>query len=117
MKSVVLVSAFCLLFHTALGKLDISLPDADSKWTSGSNETVVWTSSATEFGLLCKLELIDVETQDVVYNITNTTTPCSINTIQTQPIPKFKHDKFMIRIFETSNSSVSAYTQDFKISS
>ncbi|KAG1458581.1 hypothetical protein G6F56_006366 [Rhizopus delemar] len=116
MKFTHLIPAFFLCFHAVYGKLDISLPDADSQWTTGSEETVVWSSSATEFGLLCKIQLIDAKTEQVVYNITNTTAPCSINTLKTDPIPKFEHEIFMIRIFETSNTTVSVYTQDFKIS-
>ncbi|KAI9480608.1 MAG: hypothetical protein EXX96DRAFT_563488 [Benjaminiella poitrasii] len=96
-------------------RLEISIPDADSVWISGSPGLVQWNSSATEFGLLCNIQLIDVITTQVALNLTNVSVPCSVNTFTTQPLPTFQNMEYMVRIGETNNASLWSYTQDFRI--
>lgn len=112
-STVLLLSA--LLAGSVSAKLNIRLPDKDSVWCTNAIGMVQWNSSATEFGLLCDIQLIDVKTQEVALNLTNSSIPCSVDVYNTSTLPAFDHSKFTVRIGENNNVSVWSYTQNFKI--
>lgn len=106
------IIGLCILIVGASAKLYITLPDAESKWRTGYVGVVEWNSSATEFGLLCDIQLIDTSTQEIALNLTNNSIPCSLNTFNTSRLAQFEHETFLVRI---GNSSIWSYTQDFRI--
>ncbi|KAI9251640.1 hypothetical protein EDC94DRAFT_286819 [Helicostylum pulchrum] len=114
LKSTLLTA--CALFAGVSAKLGITIPDADSVWYTGETGVIEWNSTAAEFGVSCDIQLIDVLTEEVALNLTNTSIPCSINTYNTTiAMPEFTHQDFLVRIGVPHNSSTWSYTQDFKI--
>ncbi|KAL7320361.1 hypothetical protein PS15m_000257 [Mucor circinelloides] len=115
MKTATLFTGLCALIATASAALEITIPDSYTEWYSGYTGLVQWNSSASEFGLLCNIQLIDVETTEVVYNLTNTSIPCSLDNYTTPILPSFDHKVFTVRIGETNNASLWSYTENFEI--
>ncbi|KAI8977160.1 hypothetical protein BDF20DRAFT_913524 [Mycotypha africana] len=110
-----LFAAAATLVAGAAAELYITLPDEDTVWVSGQPGQIAWNTSATEFGLSCDIQLIDVATTEAVMNITNHSIPCSINQFTTAPLPVMENEEFMVRIGETNNRTIWSYTQNFKI--
>jgi hypothetical protein len=115
MKSAVI--ALGALVASASAAFNISMPDNSSVWHTGSTGNILWNTSATEFGLLCSIQLISVNTELIAWNITNSSVPCSINNYTTGAIPEFDEKKFLIRIGSDNNNQSWVYTQNFKIKS
>ncbi|KAI8079629.1 uncharacterized protein B0P05DRAFT_541376 [Gilbertella persicaria] len=110
-----LVLFFCLIANT-FAKLYVTLPDKDSVWVSGSKGLVQWSSSASEFGVDCTIELINVHNENVALVLSaNRSVPCSVNVFTTDTLPFFQGEDYMLRIGKKNDSSSWSYTQDFKI--
>ncbi|OBZ88213.1 hypothetical protein A0J61_03735 [Choanephora cucurbitarum] len=110
----ILVLLVCLIANVC-AKIEVSLPDKDSVWVSGSPGLVHWTSSESDAGYDCEIEIVNVHNQNVALVVSrNRTIPCSANVYTTDPLPHFKDEDYMLRIGKKNDSSWS-YTQDFKI--
>ncbi|KAI8882111.1 hypothetical protein K501DRAFT_187553 [Backusella circina FSU 941] len=96
---------------TATANLYVYMPDNSSTWYTGSTGNVLWNSSAAEFGRLCRIQLISVDTQDVVYTMAEL--PCSADKYRSDPLPSFEGERFLVRVGEGDDDWV--YTQDFTI--
>ncbi|GAN08656.1 hypothetical protein MAM1_0216c08171 [Mucor ambiguus] len=115
MKVSTLFTCICALVASASAALEVTIPDSYTEWYSGYTGLVQWNSSASEFGLLCNIQLVDVETTEAVYNLTNASIPCSLDNYTTPILPSFDNQVFTVRIGETNNASLWSYTENFEI--
>ncbi|KAI8390311.1 hypothetical protein BD560DRAFT_485875 [Blakeslea trispora] len=110
----ILVLLVCLIANVC-AKLRVSLPDKDSVWVTGSPGLVQWSSSASDAGHDCAIEIINVHNKKVALVVSrNRSIPCSDNVYTTDPLPQFEGEDYMLRIGKKNGTSWS-YTQDFKI--
>lgn len=99
----------------ATANLYVYMPDNSSTWYTGSTGNVLWNSTAVELGLQCRIESISVDTEDVVYSMTEKTIPCSVNKYTSNPLPLLDGGRFLIRIGQDNYDDSWVYTQDFTI--